>query len=59
MKVKELLKNFNGDNAVYIHSNRDYPRVHRYPEHISAVIDYGSDTINSWAVTQDIIHIFI
>lgn len=58
MKIRELLKNFNGNNKVIVYDSHDYS-THKYSNFEQAILNYGHFTVKHWSVENDVITISI
>lgn len=58
MKIRELLKNFNGSNAVKVHDTFD-DSTHDFHSYEQAILHYGHYTVRNWSVENDTINIII
>lgn len=58
MKVRELLKDFNGNNKVNIYDRHDWT-THEYRNYEQAILNYGHFTVRNWRVENDVITISI
>ena len=52
MKVRELLKNFNGRIKVRIYDQYDFS-THDCATHEQAILNYGHFTVRNWGIEED------
>ena len=58
MTVRELLKEFTGDNEVYIYDN-DCISPQKYDRRDKAIVNYGHYSVIRWSVVYDTINIAV
>lgn len=60
MNIKEFLKDFNGNNKVYIKDCLDLNNEHIFPTTTEiAIRDYEYYTVRNWSIVDDAIYIVI
>ncbi len=52
MKIRELLKDFNGKIKVRIHDQHDFS-THDFATHEQAILNYGHFTVRNWGIEED------
>ena len=52
MKVRELLKDFNGKIRVRIYDQHDFS-THDFATHEQAILNYGHFTVRNWGIEED------
>lgn len=58
MKIRDLLKNFNGDNKILIYDHHDYSE-HNCCCFEQAILNYRHHEVQRWSVENDVITIHI
>lgn len=58
MKVRELLKDFSGNNKVIIYDSHNYS-THDCRNFEQAILNYGHYTVRTWSIENDVITISI
>lgn len=58
MKIRELLKNFFGDNEVQVKDDHDYS-IHKFKNYEQAILNYGHFTVKNWHIENDVLYISI
>lgn len=58
MKIRELLKNFFGDNEVQIKDSHDYS-IRKFKNYEQAILHCGQHTVKNWYVENDVLYISI